>query len=205
MFDLALSTFTTLFVVVDPIGTAALFAAMTRGGTYAYKRRMAWRSTLIAAIILILFTLVGGWLLSTLGIGLPAFRVAGGVLLFFMSIDMVFARSSGLRSTTVAENQEAEHKEDISVFPLAIPLLAGPGAITTMLLLSSDASRPAVVIVLVVMLFVIASTLLAFLLATRMMRVIGVTGANVIGRVLGVLLAALAVQFVLDGLRTSLF
>lgn len=205
MLELAISTFTTLFVVVDPIGTAALFAAMTQGGTYAYKRRMAWRSTLIAAIILMIFTLLGGWLLSTLGIGLAAFRVAGGILLFFMSMDMVFARPSGLRSTTIIENQEAEHKEDISVFPLAIPLLAGPGAITTMLLLSSDADRPTVTIVLVVMLIVVAATLLAFLLATRMMHVIGVTGANVIGRVLGVLLAALAVQFVLDGLRTSLF
>ena len=205
MLELIVSAFTTLFVVVDPVGTAALFAAMTQGGSYAYKRRMALRSTIFAALILVLFALVGGWLLTTLGIGLPAFRVAGGVLLFFMSIDMVFARPSGLRSTTVAENQEAEHKEDISVFPLAIPLLAGPGAITTVLLLTSDADGATLAIVLGVMLGVMAATLLAFLLATRILRVIGVTGANVIGRVLGVLLAALAVQFVLDGLKTSLF
>ena len=205
MLELLIGTFTTLFVVVDPVGTAALFAAMTEGGSYAYKRRMAWRSATIAAVILLLFTLIGGWLLDTLGISLPAFRVAGGVLLFFMAIDMVFARPSGLRSTTVAENQEAEHKQDISVFPLAIPLLAGPGAITTMLLLSSDAGRSTLLILLGVMLVVMALTLLAFLLSARMMRLIGVTGANVIGRVLGVLLAALAVQFVLDGLRTSLF
>ena len=204
MTDLLINAFVTLLVVIDPIGTAALFSALTQGGSDEYKRRMALRATGIASIILIAFTLIGGWLLNTLGIGLPAFRVAGGILLFFIAIDMVFARESGLRSTTVREQQEAVHKEDISVFPLAIPLLAGPGAITTMLLLSSGTGIQAgwLWLLLAVLISVLFLTLVSFLAAARIMRVIGLTGSNVISRVLGVLLAALAVQFVFDGLQT---
>lgn len=206
MLDLLLTAFTTLLVVIDPIGTAAIFAGMTREGSYAYKRTMALRATAIATVILILFTLLGDWLLTKLGISLEAFRVAGGILLFFVAIDMVFARESGLRSTTALENEEAEEREDISVFPLAIPLIAGPGAITTMLLLSGNADTTVMLLlILTILLVVLGLTLLLFLSATRVMKVIGVTGSKVIGRVLGVLLSALAVQFILDGLQTAFF
>ena len=179
---------------------ATIFAALTYNDEAAHRQRMAFKGTLISAIILLVFTLSGEWLLMTLGISLPAFRIAGGVLLFFLAIDMVLARDSGLRSTTVRENEEAAGRQDISVFPLAIPLIAGPGAITSMLLLVGEGSTP---LVIAVMLLVLALTLAALLVAGRLTRLIGVTGSGVISRVLGILLAALAVQFVLDGLHAS--
>lgn len=196
----------TLLVVIDPIGVAAIFAALTQRETDAYRIRTAFKGTLLAAGILTLFTVVGDPLLATLGISLAAFRVAGGVLLFLLAIDMVLARDSGLRSTTLRETEEAATREDISVFPLAIPLIAGPGAITSMLLLTGQGSdgSTAVLLVLGVMALVLAITLVALLMAGRIMRWIGVTGSGVVSRVLGILLAALAVQFVIDGLRTAI-
>lgn len=204
--ELAVSAFVTLVVVIDPIGVAAIFAALTQQENDAYRVRMALKGTLLAAGILVLFTLAGDPLLATLGISLAAFRIAGGVLLFLLAIDMVLARDSGLRSTTVRETEEAATRQDISVFPLAIPLIAGPGAITSMLLLTSQAPDgwSTVATVLAVMAFVLGLTLLALLMAGRIMRVIGVTGSGVVSRVLGILLAALAVQFMIDGLRTVL-
>ena len=205
MLELFLSAFVTLFVVIDPIGVATIFAALTATETDAYRREMALKGTLISVSILLIFTFAGDWLLSTLGIGLPAFRIAGGILLFFLAIDMVLARDSGLRSTTVRENEEAATRQDISVFPLAIPLLAGPGAITSMLLLTGGGSDrwQATALVLGVMFIVMLLTLAALLLAGRILRLIGVTGSGVVSRVLGILLAALAVQFVLDGVLVS--
>ena len=205
MLELSLSAFITLFVVIDPVGVATLFAALTLTESEAYRRKMAFKGTFISATILLLFTLSGDWLLSTLGIGLPAFRIAGGVLLFFLAIDMVLARDSGLRSTTLRENEEAAAKQDISVFPLAIPLIAGPGALTSMLLLTGSGPDKlgATLVVVGMMLVVLLITLGALLAAGRMMNIIGVTGSGVVSRVLGILLAALAVQFVLDGLHSS--
>lgn len=201
MTALLVSAFVTLVVVIDPIGVAAIFAALTQRESDAYRVRMAVKGTLIAAGILVLFTLVGDALLATLGISLAAFRIAGGVLLFLLAIDMVLARDSGLRSTTLRETEEAATRQDISVFPLAIPLIAGPGAITSMLLLTGQgpAGPTTVLAVLGVMSFVLLLTLLALFAAGRIMRVIGVTGSGVVSRVLGILLAALAVQFVIDG------
>jgi multiple antibiotic resistance protein len=198
---LLVSAFVTLVVVIDPIGVAAIFAALTQRETDAYRVRMAVKGTLIAAGILVLFTLVGDPLLATLGISLAAFRIAGGVLLFLLAIDMVLARDSGLRSTTLRETEEAAARTDISVFPLAIPLIAGPGAITSMLLLTGQSpdGLATVFAVLGVMAFVLVLTLVALLGAARIMRLIGVTGSGVVSRVLGILLAALAVQFVIDG------
>jgi multiple antibiotic resistance protein len=142
--------------------------------------------------------------LAALGIGLPAFRIAGGVLLFLLAIDMVFARQSGLRSTTIREQREAETKQDISVFPLAFPLIAGPGALTTVLLMSSTAKGAfAFTGTLVVLLIVLGFTLVSLLYAARILRFLGETGANVISRLFGLVLAALAVQFILDGVRAS--
>jgi len=206
MTELLLDTFIILFVVVDPIGLAPMFAALTHDIEPAQRRRLALRGVAIAGVLLITFVLVGDGLLRALGIGLPAFQIAGGVLLFLLAVDMLFARHSGLRSTTEREQREAEHRKDISVFPLAIPLIAGPGALTTVLLMVGEQGDNPVVIgaTLTVVVLVLALTLLALLFAGRLLRIIGQTGANVVSRVLGVVLAALAVQYILDGLHTGL-
>ncbi|MDA8363759.1 MAG: NAAT family transporter [Gammaproteobacteria bacterium] len=196
------NTFVMLFVVIDPIGLAPIFAALTFGGSESYRRRMAMRGTMLAAVVLFVFMFVGKPLLHALGIGLPAFRIAGGALLFLLAIDMVFARQSGLRSTTEREQEEAGQRKDISVFPLAVPLIAGPGAITTVLLMSGTAGQTLMgtVAKLLVLLAVLLLALGALMLATRIMRFMGETGANTFTRTSGVILAALAVQFMIDGL-----
>jgi multiple antibiotic resistance protein len=205
MLELFISAFITLFVVIDPLGVMPMFAALTQGAERSYRRRMAFKGTLISFVILAFFAITGDSLLNLLHISLPAFRIAGGILLFFVAIDMVLVRSSGLSSTTVRETQEAEHRQDISVFPLAIPLIAGPGAITSMILLTGGENRlSSVLVVLLVMALVLALNWLLLLLSARLVKLIGVTGAGVISRVLGILLAALAVQFVLDGLSAAL-
>jgi len=202
--EFVFNAFVTLLVVVDPLGLAPIFAALTRGFSAKRKRESAIRGTLLGAAILFLFALAGDVLLEALGIGLPAFRIAGGVLLFLLALDMVFARPSGMRASTVREQEEESYQQDVSVFPLAIPLLAGPGAITTVLLYTGGSNNTQVALFVVVLLLVLLLTLTSLLLASRVMRLFGETGANVLSRVLGVLLAALAVQFVLDGLKTSL-
>lgn len=195
-----------LFVVIDPPGLAAMFAALTRGGDEAYRHRMAVKSTLLAAGILYAFALIGSRLLDALGITLPAFKIAGGILLFLVAIDMIFARQSGLRSATVREQEEARFREDISVFPLAFPLISGPGALTTVILLASNThDKPLEFITLLIILAVVLLIALAALFASgRLMKLLGVTGSNVLGRLLGVMLAAMAVQFVVDGVRAVL-
>ena len=205
MLTLFFDTFIVLFVVVDPIGLAPLFAAITHGGTAEYRRRMALRGAAIAAGILLVFVLGGAELLRALGIGMPAFQIAGGILLFLVAVDMVFVRQSGIRSTTEREQREAELKADISVFPLAFPLIAGPGALTTVLLMSGKhADQPqGTVVVLLVVLTVLLLALVALLQAAHIMRFMGETGANVVTRLLGVILTALAVQYVLDGLHAG--
>ena len=204
--DVLFSAFVTLLIVIDPIGNAPIFTALTHNMAPAYRRRMAIRGVAIAATILVMFLLVGDRLLKTLGIGISAFRIAGGILLFLLAIDMVFARQSGLRSTTAQEQQEAEHKRDVSVFPLAFPLIAGPGALTTVLLMNSP--RPELYIftgLLAVLLLVLGLALISLLYADRIMRLLGETGANVITRLMGLILAALAVQYVLDGVASTFF
>jgi multiple antibiotic resistance protein len=205
MIGLFLDSFTVLFVVIDPIGLAPIFATITHGGTAAYRRRMAMRGAIIAAIILFVFVLGGAALLSALGIGMPAFQIAGGVLLFLVAADMVFVRQSGIRSTTEREQREAKQKEDVSVFPLAFPLIAGPGALTTVLLMSGKYAQQSygTAIIIAVVLIVLVFALVALLQAARIMRLMGETGANVVTRLFGVILTALAVQYVLDGLRAA--
>jgi len=182
-----------------------LFAAMTYGYSEAERRRMVWHASAIATVILFGFALAGDFVLNSLGISLAAFRIAGGVLLFLVAIDMLFARQIGLRALTANEDAETIQRHDISVFPLAIPLIAGPGAIASVLLLmgrtQGDVWLQAAV--LGVLLGVLLLTLLLLLLTTRIIHLLGVTGINVITRVLGILLAALAVQFVLDGLQEA--
>lgn len=204
MVEFIFNSFVTLLVVIDPLGLAPIFAALTQGFPEKQKRESAIRGTALGAVILIVFALVGNALLGALGIGLPAFRIAGGILLFLLSLDMIFARPSGMRSSTVSEQEEKSYQQDISVFPLAIPLVAGPGGITTVLLYTSGGGTEQVALFMVVLFVVLLLTLCSLLLAPRIMRLFGETGANVLSRVLGVLLAALAVQFVLDGIHTSL-
>jgi len=194
------------FVVIDPPGLSAMFAALTRGGDNAYRRRMAIKATLLATGILYVFALIGARLLEALGVTLPAFKIAGGILLFLVAIDMIFARQSGLRSATVREQEEARFKEDISVFPLAFPLIAGPGALTTVILLAGNAGGQPweFVSVLIILGIILLLAFLSLLASGRLMRLLGVTGSNVLGRLLGVILAAMAVQFVIDGIQSVL-
>ena len=187
-----------------PPSTVPLIADSRLCFSEKQKRESAIRGTLLGSLILFVFAIIGDVLLEALGIGLPAFRIAGGMLLFLLSLDMVFARPSGMRASAVREQEEEEYQQDISVFPLAIPLLAGPGGITTVLLYTGGSSPAQVALFMVVLLVVMLVTLGSLLLAPRVMRLLGETGANVLSRVLGVLLAALAVQFVIDGLQSSL-
>lgn len=203
MVDLFFNAFITLLVVIDPVGVAASFVPLTAGMSNADRKRVARRGVLIAGGILLAFALGGNAFLAALGIELAAFRIAGGILLFFLAIEMILVRQADSRTTPV-EQAEAGRREDISVFPLAIPLIAGPGAITSVVLLMGHAweSRPWLSVgFLAVGAVALLITYVALLTASRLVRLLGVTGANVVGRVLGIVLAALAVQFVLDGLR----
>ena len=196
--------FVTLLVIVDPLGTAVVFLGLAPHSTAASRRGMVWRGILLATAIILAFAAAGQLLLDMMGISLPAFRIAGGLLLFLLATDMVFALHSGIRTTTGAEQQEAAHSRDVAVFPLAIPLLAGPGALTSIMLLMGDATgwseRAGVLGSLIA---VMALALMALLAAAQVGRLLGLTGANVVTRVLGVVLAALATQFVIDGVRAS--
>src|SRR5215213_10800580 len=166
--DVLFSAFVVLLIVIDPIGNAPMFMALTHNMEAGYRRTMAIRGVSLATAILLVFLLIGDTLLALLGIGISAFRIAGGILLFLLAIDMVFARQSGLRSTTVQEQHEAEHKRDVSVFPLAFPLIAGPGALTTVLLMTSP--RPELLVfigMLVALLLVLGLALVSLLSADR--------------------------------------
>jgi multiple antibiotic resistance protein len=205
MMETAVVAFTTFFATVGPLDVGPVFAAMTPRASPSARRRMAVRGTAIAAGILLAFALAGDVLLAGLGISMAALRVAGGILLLLIAIDMVFARSSGSTSTTEEETREGAGKADVTVFPLATPLIAGPGAMGAAILLMADAEgdlmRQAVVVAMLLSVLII--TLAALLLASKLQRYLGVTGLHVISRVFGVLLAALAVQFMFDGIAQS--
>ena len=205
MIEHAVAAFVTLFVVVDPIGVAPIFAALTARDAPAERRRQAHHGVLLAAAVLLVFALGGEFVLALLGISLPAFRIAGGLLLLLLAIDMVMARQSGLRATTPDEEAEGARKSDIAVFPLAIPLIAGPGALTSVMLLMGSASGDLIaqMTVIAVLLVVLAISWVCLLLALKLVRHLGVTGINVITRVLGLLVAALAMQFMIDGLAAT--
>jgi len=196
--------FVVFFVVVDPISLIPLFAGLTQGASERYKKKMAGKSAVIALTICVLFALVGAKFLAIMGISLSSFRIAGGTLLFLIALDMVFARTSGTRSTT-PEQEESKKREDISVFPLAFPFIAGPGALATILLTAGEAAaKPLLFAGFLGVVALVVIVCWALMLATpRLMRVIGVTGANVVSRLSGVILAALAVQFIVDGVRGS--
>jgi multiple antibiotic resistance protein len=202
--EFVFKSFVTLLVVVYPLGLAPIFAAPTQGYPEKRKKEAAIRGTTLGAAILFIFAFAGDALLKALGIGIPAFRIAGGILLFLLALDMIFASPTGLRSRTVREQEEISYEHDVSVFPLAIPLLAGPGAITTVLLYTGERRATELAAFVAVLLAVLLLALASLLLAPPIMRLFGETGSNVLTRVLGVLLAALAVQFVLDGIGVSL-
>jgi multiple antibiotic resistance protein len=203
--ETAIYAFVTFFVVLDPLGMGPIFIGLTRGETAAFRRQMAIRGIVIAAIILFVFAFAGDFLLRALGVSIAAFRIAGGVLLFLISFDMLFAHATPIRRTTEREDEEAESKHDISVFPLAIPLIAGPGGLTSVVLLMGRAGSNPVMeaIVLGTMALVLVITLAVLLAADQFTKWLGETGTNVISRVLGIILSALAVQFVIDGVNEA--
>ncbi len=200
--SIALATF---FATIGPLDVAAVFAVLTGNYDPVRRRWCAVRGVLLATAILLLFALAGEVMLNVFGISLAALRTAGGILLLLISIEMVFARSSGATSTTDEEEKEASTREDIAVFPVATPLIAGPGAMGAAILLMASAEGNVVHQVIVVgsLLTMLALTLVSLLLAGQLIRFLGLTGLNVISRIIGVLLAALAVQFIFDGISDS--
>ncbi|HZO24255.1 MAG TPA: MarC family protein [Steroidobacteraceae bacterium] len=204
MLEQPLKFFVVFFVVVEPVSLIPMFSELTMGATPAYKRRMALKAVLISAFILVLFALCGASLLELMGISLEAFRIFGGLLLFLLALEMVFARESGTRTST-DEQAESRRRADISVFPIAFPFIAGPGALATILLWFGPLHLPSQTALFIGLLVAVAAVLAISLalmwLSEPLMRVLGVTGANVAGRLSGVILGALAVQFVIDGLQ----
>jgi MarC family membrane protein len=203
--EFLISALVTLLVVVDPIGLVPSYLAVTQGLPKRARRSVALRAAVIAAAILVGSALIGDWLLRTLSIGLPAFRIAGGLLLFSIASEMVFGVRIE-RQSRQAEHAIEEHVRNVAAFPLAIPLMAGPGAITATVLLAgrSEGDPMRLAVLLAVIAFVAALCAAVFLLCTPIARLLGVTGNIVLSRLLGVLLAALAVQYVVDGVRAAL-
>ena len=206
MLELFLSAFVTLFVVIDPPGCAPIYAGLTIGADPAQKRAMALKACLIAGAILLGFALFGHELLGALHIELDSFRVAGGIMLFLIALDMVFEKRTQRREERAQKLRETPEVEDVSVFPMAMPMLAGPGAIASIMLLAGSAHGLwQTLVVLAALLAVMVLTLLALWAASPLMKLVGAQVEAVITRLLGVLLAALAAQYVFDGVRGTFF
>lgn len=203
MTGLAVRTFLTMLVVIDPVGLVPMFLALAGTRDALDRRRIARRAVLTAGGVLVAFALAGTWVLSRLQISLDAFRVAGGLLLFWIAVRMVFAEHE---RETKAEEAEAMSRQDISVFPLAIPIIAGPGALASVMILVGEAAAYPLGLVMVLAMTAVVLVLChaALRLSEVIARILGQTGVNVVTRVLGVLLAALAVQYVADGARNLL-
>lgn len=201
MVDYLLNALVTLFVIVDPPGMVPIFLALTSGLSAVERATVARHATLVATVILIFSALAGQAVLNQLGISVPAFRIAGGLLLFYIAFEMVFAKRSERKSDS-AEEMTHEQLRNLAVFPLALPLLSGPGAISATILTASRAPDWTWVAAFIVGIgAVMASCLLFFLLAERIDRMLGLTGRIVVERLFGLILAALAVQFVADGVK----
>ncbi|WP_379923573.1 MarC family protein [Erythrobacter sp. R86502] len=204
MTELFISAFVTLFVVIDPPGCAPIYAGLTKGATREQARTMALRATFIATIILLIFALFGQELLGALHIELDSFRIAGGLMLFFIAFDMVFEKRTQRREERAEKIAATAEVEDVSVFPMAMPMLAGPGAIAAIMLLMNEAEGwPEMIEVLAALGLVLAITAAALVAAGPLIRLLGDKVEAVITRLLGVLLAALAAQYVIDGLKGS--
>ena len=198
------SAFVTLLVTIGPVETAAVFASLTSGVHHRNRKSLAVRSVMAAGAMLLVFALAGNLLLDLLGVSLAAFQVAGGILLFLQSLSLTFSRS-GLSSISEGEHREAERPGDIAVFPLAFPLIAGPGSLSAVVLLMGRTDTIAGALAIIGLLLIcLALTLAAMLASEGLQRLLGQTGSDVVGRISGVLLAGLAVQFVFDGLRHAL-
>lgn len=209
MFETALfiSAFTTLFVIIDPPGCAPIFATLTKGTSQSHQRMMAFKSVGIAAFILIGFAYVGEWLFLKLGISLDALRISGGIMLFIIGLNMVFEKRTEAREDRADELlEEIEDPEDISVFPMGIPMIAGPGTMATLLILMGNTdTRMGQIAILSALVLTLIITLITFLIAGPLMKLMGKSFTDVLTRVLGVLLATLASQFILDGVKGALF
>ncbi len=208
MTELFVSAFITLFVVIDPPGCAPIYAGLTKGAPAAQQRSMAIRASVIAACILVIFALFGEQLLGALHIELDSFRIAGGLMLFWIAFEMVFEKRTQRREERaekiMAQNEQTPEIEDVSVFPMAMPMLAGPGAIASVMLLMSGAEgTPQTLVILAALGAVLLLTMLSLIAAGPLIRLMGDRVEAVITRLLGVLLAALAAQYVIDGLRSS--
>ena len=204
MSPLFISAFITLFVVIDPPGCAPIYAGLTKGATQAQRRNMAIRATFIAGIILLIFALFGEQLLGALHIELDSFRIAGGLMLFWIAFEMVFEKRTQRREERAEKIAATPEVEDVSVFPMAMPMLAGPGAIAAIMLLMNEASgSEESLVVLGALASVLILTMLALIAAGPLMKLFGDRVEAVITRLLGVLLAALAAQYVIDGLKNS--
>lgn len=204
MIDLFISAFVTLFVVIDPPGCAPIYASLTSGANAQQRKAMAYRAVFIAGVILVFFAMFGEALLSFLHIDLDSFRIAGGIMLFIIAIDMVFEKRTERREQRAEKILETQDVDDVSVFPMAMPMLAGPGSIASvMLLVSQNNGLDRTMVIFGALSVVLLLTLGALLAAGPLMRIIGNKGEAIITRLLGVLLAALAAQFVIDGLKAS--
>ena len=204
MLELFGSALVTFLVIIDPPGCAPIFAGLTRGTPLAHRRSMAIRSSLVAWAILMFFALLGRPMLHALGISLASFRIAGGVMLFMIALDMVFERRTARREERAHSIEGTPQAEDISVFPMAIPMIAGPGSIASAMLWVSRAEGTAqTLVVLSAITVVILITMLTLLAATPLMRLLGEKIEAMVTRILGVILAALAAQFIIDGLKQS--
>ena len=205
MLELVVSSFVTFFVVIDPPGCAPIFAGLTAGATAAHRRAMAVRAVIVSAIILLVFALVGEPLLHGLGIELASFRIAGGIMLFLIALEMVFEKRTQRREDRAAKVQATSEVEDVSIFPMAMPMIAGPGSIATvMLLMARNNGFERSMVVFGALLANLVLMLVALLAAGPLMRVVGAKIEAVVTRILGVLLAALAVQCVIDGVMEPL-
>lgn len=205
MIELFVSSLITFFVVIDPPGCAPIYAGLSSGASPLQRRSMAIRAVGVASAILFVFALFGEKLLHGLGISLASFRIAGGIMLFLIALEMVFEKRTQRREDRAAEVAADPEVEDVSIFPMAMPMIAGPGSIATvMLLMARTNGLEATLVVLAAMVTILLLTLLALLAAGPLMRLLGTRIEAVITRLLGVLLAALAVQFVMDGLQVSL-
>lgn len=206
MIESFLKFFVVFFLVVEPISLVPVFASLTEGANAAYRKRMAIKSVIVAGFIIIGFALSGAAFLGAMGVSIDSFRIFGGLLLFLVALEMVFARESGTRTST-DEQVESRRRADISVFPLAFPFMSGPGALTTILLWFGPVSvldQPVLfATLLAAAILVLIISLIMMLGAGPLMRILGATGTNVANRLLGVVLGALAVQFIVDGIRAS--
>lgn len=206
MIELYISSLITFFVVIDPPGCAPIYAGLTAGATAEHRRAMAVRAVLVAAGILFVFAMFGENLLHGLGISLAAFRIAGGIMLFLIALEMVFEKRTERREDRAAKIAATPEVEDVSIFPMAMPMIAGPGSIASvMLLMSCNDGLDRSIVILGALATILLLTLASLLAAGPIMRVLGAKIEAVITRLLGVLLGALAVQFVIDGLNKSLF